>query len=321
LPWPLRLACELQVASALLLLGTEEVAAASSNNECVVTTNEAGDLLCTTQNGDVALGKGFIIDVPLEQTSIVDRDDGQFLISQSYAADHNIIVVPVRQDHGAPYFDRIIEFARDRLSVSEQLDYSIYGHEYTLPTRHSLKVFSWDNVRYLRDTQATLADKKAEQARDGSKGNIATPQGFTLTETRVYGADGGQRGVRYYIDPMRRGFSVDSTGCFINCPTSAKSELSRYSGGVGKSYITGDMQINGRQFKGSYKYTSGSHSLEISGTSNEKNEVELVESDPKGASKVTGRIRGRIRIRGIEGIWTSPDGKRTAPFFFMPQIL
>jgi hypothetical protein len=29
----------------LLLLGSAEVAAASSNSECVVTTNEAGDLL------------------------------------------------------------------------------------------------------------------------------------------------------------------------------------------------------------------------------------------------------------------------------------
>jgi hypothetical protein len=313
----------LRVTSLSVLIASTGVATAHTANECIVSENQVGDLVCTRRNEQVVLANGFAADVSqsMEQTSVMGRDDGQFLVNQSYAADHNTIVVPIRQDTGLPYFERIIEFARDRFTASEQPDYPIYGNEYALATRHSLKDFSWDNVRNLIDTQVTLAHKKAGQPRGGGEAIMNRPKGFTLTETRVYGADGGQKSTRYYIDPVRWGFSVDTTGCFINCPTSAKNEQSRYGGGVGKSYITGDMHITGSQFTGRYKYAAGSHSLEISGTVSENNEVELVESDPKSASKVTGRIQGKVRNRGIEGTWTSPDGKRTAPFFFMPRIL
>lgn len=73
--------------------------------------------------------------------------------------------------------------------------------------------------------------------------------------------------------------------------------------------------ISGDSIFGSYKYDSQNGRLSVNGTVQENGTVVLYETDPNG--KRTGVFRGSMvygHLTGIEGTWSSPDGRTSYPF-------
>jgi hypothetical protein len=255
----------------------------------------------------------------MEETYVMTRGDDQFLVSQSYAADHNTIVIPVIEASGLMAYDRIITFARNRSAPMNDSGYASTGREYVLDKIYPITSFSWDRAREQIDLQGRRVRKAASPT---AASENHSRKGFDLTRTTVYSPGGDRILTRYYIDPSRLGFNVETTTCLIGCKIDAGTTDGEYFGGVGVSSIRGELKFNDGHVIGRYAYGKGNgRYLDVTGDISASGEIKLREIDPAQGAQVTGSIHGNVKGNQINGTWTSASGKNELPFFFVPSNL
>jgi hypothetical protein len=326
LQWRLKRAYASRLTSGLLLaLLSGEVSCGEVGYQkkparsCELMSEDNGDLFCERSGSRQKIASGFTVDFPMEQTYVMTRADGQFLVSQSYAADHNTIVVPVIDNAGIMAYGRIITFARNRSAPLNESGYRSTGREYVLDKLTPISDFTWEGARETIDLQASRVHK--------STGSQAAPpnksrKGFDLTPTSVYSPDGDRILMRYYVDPSRIGFNVETTTCLIECTLDARATDGEYFGGVGNSSIRGELRFDNGHVTGRYKYDKGNgRYLKVTGEVSPSGEIELREVDPSQRDHVTGSIHGHISGSQINGLWKTPGRVKELPFFFVRSTL
>lgn len=181
---------------------------------CALEVTDAGELLCKNKTQTRVLTKNFSVDEPIEISGLFSRLNRQYLKLENFASDKTVIVVPVIHVHGVPHYERILSFSVDRTIERTDLHRIYHGQEYALERPMLLDGFTWDRL----SEELKQAYKRSS---DVSKNEISPTaekiKHHILTGVTLFGVDGSYRGIRYYKDSLREGFSPEHTQCSSNC--------------------------------------------------------------------------------------------------------